>query len=294
MNTLPVFVTIAGRRNLDEVRLMIASLRTFGGVLAQSLVWVYSKDPGICIGLEDEHTRCFPLVVEDPLTSNLFGSKVTACAQAEKLTCSGYDTLVWIDPSLLVVQPPELLMLGNDFDAAFRPVHIRNVGLSPSEPLDAFWRGVCTVVGVADISSVITSFVDAQVLRSYFNSHCFAVNPEIGMMGRWCRLFESLLANEKFQSEACADELHQIFLFQALLSTLVATMVEPARLHMLPPSYNYPFNLQERVPADRRASALNEVITFTYEDRSINPDEISGIEVKEPLRSWLETRFSQD
>jgi hypothetical protein len=292
MNTLPIFVTVASRHNLEEVRLMIDSLRTFGGNLADSPVWLYSKDPEICTNLEDKYTHLYPLVVEDMLTPNPFGSRVTAFAQAESLTCSEAAALVWIDPSVLIVQPPVLLDLGEDFDAAFRPVHIRNVGLSPSESLDAFWQGICRVVGVTDISSVVTSFIDGQVLRSYFNTHSFAINPKMGLIKRWHQLFRSLVADKEFQAEACADNWHQIFLFQALLSTLVATLIDPTRLRILPPTYNYPYNLHERVPIERRVSALNEVVSFTYEDRPIHPDEITGIEIHEPLRSWLKMKRS--
>ena len=60
-------------------------------------------------------------------------------------------------------------------------------------------------------------------------------------------------------------------------------------MRILPPEYNYPFNLQSRVPAAHRARALNDVVTFAYEDRSLNPAEITDIALEEPLRSWLAT-----
>jgi len=74
-----------------------------------------------------------------------------------------------------------------------------------------------------------------------------------------------------------------------LLSTLVATSVDPARLRILPPYYNYPYNLQDRIPSDRRLAIINEAVCFTYEDRPIHPAAVTGIEVHEPLRAWLAT-----
>jgi hypothetical protein len=199
----------------------------------------------------------------------------------------GMGTLVWIDPGCLVVNPPTLYELGADFEAAFRPVHIQNVGLRVDQPLDAFWQGIYAELGITDVFATVQSFVDQRVLRAYYNSHAFAVNPALGILGRWLEHFQRLVGDAAFQRVACQDEPHQIFLFQALLSALITKEVNPTRLRILPPEYNYPFNLQERVPPEHRARALNDTVTFAYEDRSLNPAKITDIVVEEPLRSWL-------
>ena len=291
MNAGTIFLTVASVNNLIPVRLMIDSLRSFGGDLADSPVWVFATDLATVPGLEEGHTRLYSLSVPDPVAGYLFGKIVAACARAEELAPSGTRSLVFIDPTCLVVQPPLLFGLGSAFDAAFRPVHLRNVGLSPSEPLDPFWKGIYSAVGVDEIHTTVTSFVDRQLLRAYYNSHSFAVDPALGLMHRWYDLFLGLVGDDLFQSTACADEDHQVFLFQALLGTLVATMVEPGRLCLLPETYNYPYHLQDQIPGDRRLSILNESACFTYEDRPLHPSAITGIEVREPLKSWLATHI---
>jgi hypothetical protein len=291
MNTGTIFVTAASANGLPATRLLIDSLRAFGGVLADAPFWVFAPEP--VRGLENKYTRIVPLTVPDLVSAYPFGNKVAACARAEELAHAGTRSLVWIDPTVLVVQPPILFDLEPDSDAAFRPVHIRNVGLLPSEPLDAFWQGIYAAVGVNDISTTITSFVDGQLLRAYFNSHAFGINPALGLMRRWYSIFQQLVSDAPFQSAACADERHQIFLFQALLSTLVASSLKPARVRILPPTYNYPYNLQDRVPAGRRLAALNEAVCFTYEERSLHPNAVTGIEMREPLLAWLEARVPE-
>jgi hypothetical protein len=273
---------------------MIDSLRTFGGELADAPFWVFSPDLEPVRALETGATRVLPLPVADPAAGYPFGKKVAACARAEELAPAGTRSLVWVDAAYLFCQPPSLFALGADCDAAFRPVHIRNVGLPPSEPLDTFWKGIYTALGVDDILTTVTSFVDGQLLRTYFNSHAFAVNPALGLMQGWYEHFRLLVTNKSFQSAACADERHQFFLFQALLSALVATSIEPARLRILPHIYNYPYNLHDRVPAEKRPSALNETVSFTYEERDIRPDAVTGIEVREPLRAWLESHLPKE
>ena len=291
METKVIFLTTATLQSAPAVRLMIDSLRSFGGELSEALVWVFSRDADSIQKLEEEHTRIFPLSVSDPVAAYRFGEKVTACAQAEELVPTGTRSLVWIDPICLIVQPPILFNLIPDMDAAFRPVHIQNIGLHASQPLDAFWKGIYASVGVDNISFTVTSFVDGQLLRPYFNSHAFSVNPQLGLMKRWYELFDRLTSDKAYQSSACADGFHKTFLFQALLSTLITASIEPTRLCLLPSNYNYPYNLQDRISADRKLASLNEAVCFVYEDRSIRPDDITGIEIHEPLRSWLETRM---
>ena len=286
METL--FLTYASPGSPSDARLMIDSLRTFGGELAEVDFWVFVTDLDSARGLEGERTRPQPLTIPDLVSAYPLGKKVAACARAEELAPAGTRSLVWVDAAYLFCQPPTLFALGTDCEAAFRPVHIRNVGLPPSEPLDAFWGGIYAALGVDDTPATVTSFVDGQLLRAYFNSHAFAVNPALGLMTRWYAVFQELVGDARFQITACADDAHQVFLFQAILSALVATSIEPCRLCLLPPTYNYPYNLHERVPVENRPAALNDVVSFTYDERDIHPEAVTDIRIHEPLRSWIQ------
>jgi hypothetical protein len=172
---------------------------------------------------------------------------------------------------------------------ALRPVHISNVGLPASSPLDPFWAGVYATVGVADVALKVESFVDGSALRAYFNTHLVAVDPAVGLFRRWLAHFETLMTNRAFQQGPCRDEPHQIFLHQAVLSTLIATGIPQERIRLLPPDYSYPYNLQDQVPADRRARSLAALTCLTYEGRTLNPAAMEDIAVPEPWRSWLAT-----
>jgi len=267
---------------------LIDSLRAFGGSLSKNPVWLFEADPRAeCHRLAQDGLTIIPLQVPEAIKHALFAEKVFACAQAEAMAGSDVGSLVWIDPGCLVVNPPELHQLGANFDAAFRPVHIQNVGLRVGDPLDVFWQGIYAELGIVDISVTVQSFVDRQTLRAYYNSHAFSINPTLGLLGHWLGHFRALVCDAEFQQAACQDEPHQIFLFQALLSALITKEVAPSRLRILPPEYNYPLNLQIKGPVKYRAKVLNDVVTFAYEDRSLHPAEITDIVVKQPLRSWL-------
>lgn len=286
-------IFLSHARTAEEKRaacLLAESLRTFGGDLSRCPFWLFDVEAGHSSipAFQDLAVEVIPLDVPEPVSSFDFGAKVYACARAEELAGEGAHSLVWIDPACLVVNPPLLYELGEAWDAAVRPVHIRNVGLRVSDPVDAYWREVYETAGGGEGEISVESFVDRQELRGYFNTHAFAVNPRTGLVRRWLELFTRLVDNDKFQSSACQDETHKIFLHQAVFSALVGTALQPSRVRLLAPTYNYPYNLHSKVPADRQARALNDLVTFTYEGRSIVPALVSDIEIREPLRSWLE------
>jgi len=276
-------------------RLLIESIQTFGGEMSGCPIWVFATDPQheSCRDLANSQVQVLPLPVPETVKHYPYGDKVLACARAEALMPAGVQSLVWLDLNCLVVQPPTLFDLGAEFDAALRPVHIRNVGLPLSEPPDVFWKRIYAAIGVDDVRGTVNSFIDDQCLRSYFNSHGLAVKPARSLFHRWYEHFERIASDEEFRAAACPDELHRVFLFQAIFSGLVAASLDAPRIRMLPPTYNYPYNLQDQVPQDRRAVTLNDLVCFTFEGRTIYPSRVTDIQIREPLRSWLEARVAE-
>jgi len=276
-------------------RLLIESLHDFSCAMQNCSFWLFETHPEktSCRDLEIQGVDIIALNTPEHLRNYLFGDKVYACARAERIAPSSAHSLVWIDPNCLFVQPPSLYALVGEYDAAFRPVHIRNVGSLANQPPDAYWKKIFETVGVKDIPMTVESFVDGQRLRAYFNSHIFSINPALGLMERWQSYFETLIQDRAFQSGACQDDDHKVFLFQAVLSAIVASSVETHRIRLLPPEYNYPYNLHESIPVERRATAFNDLVSFTYEDLSMKPRDIKNIVIREPLFGWLMQRENE-
>ncbi len=289
------FVTcIRSEQDVFLARVLIESLREFGGPLSDCPLTVYATRPETEAGeaLTGPGVEVMPLGVPEHVRRWPYGDKVAACAHAEATAGPGFSALVWLDLECLIVQPPVQFALGDAHDVAVRPVHIRNVGLAPDEPLDGFWQGIYKAVGLQDAPFTVETFIARERLRAYFNSHGLSVDPRLGLWGRWLDTYSALIADSSFVEGACADARHSVFLFQAVFSAIVAACVPEERISILPPTYNYPYNLHMRVPADRRAQALNDLVCFTFEDRDIRPDRVHDIEVREPLRSWLADRFT--
>jgi len=297
------FFTLARTPHQEHcARLFIESLRAFGGPWRHCPVWVFfaPKANGIPDRYQDiANVELVPLENEG-LCQIYFESKVRACARAEQMAGSEIRSLVWLAPESLILNPPALLDLVQSHDgalaqisrdlavgAAFRTVHHRNVGSLAGEPLDDFWQTIYRAVEIDDAPFTIESFADLTTIRPYFNSHCFAIDPAQGIGHTWWACFEQLARNETFRSGPCQDQLHQIFLHQAILSTVVAKKLGRARIRLLPPAYSYPLHMHAQVPPPRRASALNDLVCAVYEDRI----PLDGIAIREPLRTWLNERL---
>jgi hypothetical protein len=281
------FYTFTSPVEVEATRLLLKSLRTFGGTLADAPMWIFSSRPSEINTIKDKNLQIFPLDIPVQESNCLFLEKIAACARAEQLASSNFETIIWMNPCCLVVQPPKLFELDDDHDAAFRPVHIRNVGIPPAQPLDAYWRGILDLLKMDDIHTTVTSFVDSQIQRSYFNTHAFAVNPSLGLMQQWLELFLQLDKDAKFQASTCQDDSHQVFLFQVLLSCLVVKAIQETRIKLLPASHNYPCHLHEQVPPSKQLATLNDAVCVAYEDQSILQGRIGGLKIQEPLLSWL-------
>lgn len=285
--------TLAGTdKELASARLLVESIREFGGEMRRCPIWLFdfrSSQEQSALPQELE-IDMLPSTVPDRIAGYELADKVYACAEAERLAPAQIRSLMWLSPDNLVVNEPTLYGLGHSHDVAVRPVHVKNIGLAINDPPDEFWARVIQAAGAKPHTFPVESFVDSRTLRAYFNSHSYSVRPSIGLFQRWHECFEDLVRDWEFQSSACSDELHRIFLHQAVLSTLTAAMVAPDRIRILPPSYCYPYNLQGSIPLDRRAAAVNDLVSIVYEDRSLDPGVMSDIQVHEPLSSWLRSK----
>lgn len=288
-----IFLTKVGSTaEKAAVKMLIESIHMFGGDMRSCPIWVFATNPQVetCKDLATSQVEVFLTPTPEHLSHYPFGDKVFACARAEAQTPVEINSLIWLDAEYLIIQPPSLFALEDAFDAAVRPVHHRNVGLSPDEELNDFWRGIYTAIGIRDVSLFVDSFIDHQCLRAYFNSHGFSLRPSLGLCRRWYEQFDQFIRDNQFQQTACLEKRHRIFLFQALLSTLIASSVDERRVRILPPTYNYPYNLHNRIEGSQRAVTLNELVSLTYEGRPIHPNAVTDIEIHEPLRAWLAAR----
>ena len=291
-----IFFTLFRTKKGEQLaQVVIESLRTFGGSLCDSPIWVFIPQsnfssevlPGMG-GIER-----IPLKIEGGVQSYPFVDKVYACVRAEALAGSSFHSLVMLSLDCLILNPPLLFCLNrqsgfSQADIALRPIHHRNIGSLAGEPLDSYWQGIYRTLKFDKSTFTVESFVDKQMLHPYFNTHCFSLNPALGLAQMWWENFKSLITDQAFQDGPCRGELHKIFLHQAVFSTLVAKNLTWERIRLLPSEYNFPLNLLDEIPEGRKPDSLNNLVNAVYEDTF----PWGKIKIREPLYSWLEERLS--
>lgn len=284
------FVTcVADEADAVAARLLVRSLRAFGARPGARPVLVFGMGPAARGGsrilhrLEAEGAEVVSLAVPRALRGLPFAGPIAACAAAEER--GAVRSLVWVDPRVLFCRPPELLHLDDGAGVAVRPVHVSNVGSPAGAPLDAYWRGIYAAAGLDDTTLTVESFVDARLLRAYYNSHVQAVRPSLGLFRRRMELVERLCDDRSFVGGLTPAQ--RLFLFQAAFAALVARVAQAATIRTLPADYAYPYNLHGQVPPARRAQTLDELVCLAWEGRSLRPELIDDVGVGEPLRSWL-------
>jgi hypothetical protein len=288
-------IMVGSRAQEQDAALLIDSIHAFGGPAAASApIYAVLSDPANAPGtlLKAKGARTIELSMDARFRNYPFGDKVWACAQVEELAAREADLLVWINPESLVVSPLRELDLAPSQAAALRPVHIQNIGLQASAKVDPFWAAVYKEAGIsAGRAFPVESFADRQKIRAYFNTAFVAVRPQRGIFRAWQKSFEKLLLDREFQAGPCQDQLHQIFLHQAVLSALLVARLRPAEIRLLPPTYSYPIHLQETMLPARRAKTLNSLVEVVNEGTLRDGRWMEHLPVEEPLKSWLTDRI---
>ena len=280
-----------------KAEILIKSLRRFGGDYGGVPVYVVLGNPRDvpCARLRQDGVELVPTDASKLGQRYPLAIKAYAAAQIERLTADRFDTLAWFDPETMVVGPLTSLDLGEAFDAAVKPVFkLNKVALPADAPPDAFWKPIFRETGLSvEEIPVVKSILEGRPIKAYFNCEIFSVRPRIGIFREWAARLEPFLKDQDYQWTACPDLLHRLFLHQAVLSAVIISKTQATRRAELPDSCGYPLNLHQDLPPARKAAALNGlsgVILETLWDD--NPDWMNLLEIREPLRSWLQQAFS--
>lgn len=150
---LTFFTLVQSKGGENCVRLLIDSLRTFGGRFAGCPIWIFHTFPLTLskTNLKSTNICIFPLKIPESVEGYELSGKVCTCVSAEDIAMHSVRSLVWLDPEYLILKPPFLFDLATSFDAAVRPVHIKNVGSPISQSVDDYWKGIYDAVGVPEV-----------------------------------------------------------------------------------------------------------------------------------------------
>lgn len=290
MDKQPVFFAtfISDEDDFSGVQLLIKSLRQFGGTHRNSPFWIFltpaMKKSKVLENLGN--TQQFKVEDQPFKPPYFFSTKVTAWVKAEEMARQQTRLLAWIDPCCLVLKEPSLFILDEKINAAFRPVHIRNVGQPVEQEIDGFWKSVLKQCNTPQVTDSIESFVDEQTILPYFNTHCFSIDPSFGILAKTKSNLHSLVEDTCFIGEYCSDSPHKIFLFQAVLSATLFAITSMEHIRILPPDYGYPFHLQEKISSEKRIHQMSEMTIMIYEEEQNLPLAFQQLSISPEIQGW--------
>lgn len=294
------FVTPASPgRSIVRTALLLASLREFGGSLAENPVWVfYPQDLGAFSGkerssLQELGAKLVPFQADNKLLKFPLGYKVRAAAVAEALASGETDFLVWLDPDTLILSPPRDFILPEGKSLAYRPVHHQLLGTSWGDEQDEFWQLVYQYTRAAPERDFQMLTHTGEMIRPYFNAGSYAVRPERGILGNWWENFQNCYQTPVFKRYYDQEALFAVFMHQAVLTGTILAVLEQSELQALSPSINYPLHLHEEIPEEQRSKRIDELVTVRYENIFDHDGWQEALPFSKELAGWITSRLNE-
>jgi len=275
---------------------MIKSVREFGGSYRNSKIFIVLADQinQPCNSLKGDNIELLPLQMDTAFADYPLAIKAFASAQVEKNVGDDIQTLIWVDPGVLILNSLETLDLQGKYDIALRPVTLKNnIGTPPGTEPDGYWQPIykANKLNYKKLLPVRT-IADEEIIQPYYNCEVYSVNPKLGICKKWAIQLTDLLKNNSYQETACTTFFSQLFLHQAVFSAVATSKIKNNRLKLLPLTSSYPFNQHDQLPSASKIKSMNEltVVIFDYAWNKI-PTWEEKIPSSEPLKSWLRETY---
>lgn len=289
----PAIVTFVSNPEQERsVRALIQSVRALGGPYAQIPVYVVSTDTKTlpCHSLKDPDTIILPLEMNPEFLNYPLAFKAFAAATVEKRVHQERDTLIFLDPGVLVLKPLSDLVLDKEHDLALRPVTLSNgIGIPPEAGENDYWTPIYRQCGLdARSLPTVKTIVEEIPLLPYYNCEVFSFRPALGLARQWAETLTVFLRDDAYQKTVCTTFTRQLFLHQAVLSAVVGSGVTNRRIRALPLESAYPFSQHDRLPKNRQAASLDDLSVVIF-DRTWqqNPGWMKKLPLSGPLKERL-------
>jgi len=283
---------------LKQVRILVRSLRKFGGSYINSPIYIFLSDTTNISNADfiDSDVHLLSAELDSLILNYPLAVKAFAAAEVEKFVRNKCKTLAWFDPETIVLGPMDELNLNDKYSVALKPVFLQNkIGLLPDERPNMYWSVIYDAIGLkVEKIPIVETVLDEKKIRAYFNCEIFSVDPKLGIFGEWSRILLNLLKDSTYQHTACNGFLQQLFLHQAVLSAVIVSKVSEENIHWLPLSCGYPFNLHDRLPENKKAKLLDSLSCVILENVWLkNSNWMNDININEPLKTWILQEYSE-
>lgn len=252
-----------------ESVLLAQSIRAFGGCFSRSPIWILVPEQTplsetTLRSLDALTASVFPFTLPEPALVFPYAPKVFAAAQAESRAQGLTDLLVWMDSDTLLLREPGefILPTGKSFGGC--PVQLKNISSLAAQPVDDFWQAIyAACLTPPEQIFLLTTTVDRVEVRAHFNAGLLVVRPEAGLLNAWKSNFACLFADEALEPFYRRNFLYHVFIHQAVLSATLLSRLEPDKIQLFPPTYNFAAFLRKRFEIQ-----CKNPVTYRYDEFS--------------------------
>jgi len=279
---------------------MFESIDSFAGQYKAMPRWLYLVDPTpemetLAVNQQSRYGYQIKKSSTPPQAANLFyAGKVYASALAEKEAAGQCACLAWLDPDIVFVKPAVMFELPDNITLGYRPVMHQLIGSSYDQAPDSFWSRLYNLLDVPDsaIFPMITPVGESKI-RAYFNAGMIIVRPEKGILRGWPSAFEKLYTDSTIMAMVKSDRLKAIFLHQTALAGNILTKITRADMLEIPPTYNYPLNLADKYPQDKKPVSLDNLVMFRHDGIFTTAADFAKVDDGSQILAWLKQRLPQ-
>jgi len=286
------FILCIDRGELEsKSRLLIDSLRRFGGFSRTAPVWVVQNskhvdlDHDTLVFLDKQNVNLIAKRLEVIPRNLRFANKVAAASYVEKEINNPTETLIMLDSDMLCLNPPSELLL-EEGQVAACTVGSRGIATEADKELTELWKYSFQIVGLdPDLSWKTKTRNDGKDIWAYFNSAIVA-SRAVNFFGRWKEFLAKLANNAYFKSMRLPDnryrELDQIALTLSMIS------LHHFKIKELPSIYNYSLRAHVKDAISfSKINCIEEAVFLHYGNLFFNLKWMEKICMAESTRQWL-------
>jgi len=298
-----VFITfVEFKEELHPLKVMIESLRTFGGKYKDATVWIYTTDE-LMTSESETLAKFTSLNVEfrtgqapQDATWFFLARKVFAAAQAESDAVGKASILVRLDTDTIIIQEPSEYILPRGVSLGYRPVFHRNINPLYNEPLDVYWTRAYQIMGIQESTVFpMATPADGDTIRPYFQAGCIVVRPDRSILRKWAEMFTALYQDSVIKEICKQDQRKRIFTFQVALTGAILNSLNRSEMIQFSDRINYPIFFKEMFGAKRDFHDITNAVTIRYEHFFVNPpaDWDKQLNGPEDRIAWIKEQFSK-
>lgn len=262
-----------------QALLLFESIRKYTGRFRSAPIYALSPRVGHAIS---NHTRSqldrlgvyyIDKVLNTECTEYGSANRVAAAAYVEAKT--PHDIIVVLDSDTLFLSEPNYLELSEDVDAAIRPVDLKGMCTTgPSDPFDDYWRDLCLCCEVNyDEIPWTTSSVDQQRIKASYNGGLVVARRQLGILQRWERFFFNSVRQgltpykdpwRLRSGVSWIDSAASKFWGSNQAALSLAIWTTTRQVQELPPTYNYPLHLHQRIDSQVTERVFPHLVHVHY------------------------------